>query len=426
MRIAIVGYGSEGRANLKYFANRFRNVQFTIFDECERLADAPENVGLVLGGEAFSKIDGNFSLILRSPSVSPRRLAHIRNDEKSFPDGIARCKIWSATNEFFATCPASIIGVTGTKGKGTTCTMIRDILTSAGQIVHLLGNIGIPALEVLPKINRGDIVSFELSSFQLWDLQFSPHIAVVLRIEAEHLDVHDDFDDYVQAKSNIARYQTAADAVIYYAKNKWSRKVAELSAGKKIPYPADINFDTTILHVPGAHYIENATAAIAACRTLMPEISQIAIEKGLNNFRAMPHRLEFVREVGGVKYYDDNFSASWPSLDVAVKAFPGQPIILLAGGFDRGLNNYKDIAESIENSTVRYTILLGQTAPKIAAELTTEHKICSDLSEAISLAHRLAQRGDIVVMSPGTPSFDMWQNFYKRGEEYQKLVKELR
>ena len=433
MKIAIAGFGSEGKVSLNYFRAKFPDAEFTIFDEREKLDDAPnfaktvsekdnsaktvsdENnfAKLVSGENAFAKIR-DFDLVLRSPSVAPRKIA---------PENE---KFWSATNEFFATCPAPIVGVTGTKGKGTTATMIAEILRAAGENVHLLGNIGVPALEKLAEIRATDVVVFELSSFQLWDAEFSPRVAVVLRIEADHLDVHADFADYVRAKSQIARHQTAADAVIYYEKNQWSRDIANLSAGRKIAYPDDISFDETVLHVPGAHYVEDAKAAIAACRALNPRISDAIIEKGLSNFRAMPHRLELVRELNGVAYYDDNFSASFPSLDVAVKAFPDNPIILIAGGFDRGLNNFAEIAKSIDDSTVKFAILLGQTAPKIAAKLRVEHQICSDLTEAIRAAQRLAKSGDVVVMSPGAPSFDMWRNFYARGDEFQKLVKNLK
>jgi UDP-N-acetylmuramoylalanine--D-glutamate ligase len=420
MKIAIAGFGMEGRANLEYFRAKFPDADFTIFDENanlrEKLSDENadfdvDSANFVLGKDAFSRIH-DFDLVLRSPSVSPRKIPR------------DNAKIWSATNEFFAECPAPIIGVTGTKGKGTVCTMIRDILKADGKNVFLLGNIGIPALSELSKITADDIVIFELSSFQLWDLERSPQIAVVVRIEADHLDVHGDFSSYVNAKANIAKYQTENDKIVFYENNKYSRRIAELSPGQKIPYPSDIAFPTEILQVPGAHYIENAKAAIAATRDIIDDENSII--KGLSNFRAMPHRLEFVREINGVKYYDDNFSASFPSLDVAVKAFPNNDIILIAGGKDRGLDNYSDIANAINNSTVKQVFLIGETAPKIAENLDIEHKICSDLTEAILLAREISRTGDIVLMSPGAPSFDMFKSFYDRGEKFQELVRGLK
>ncbi|MCL1877171.1 UDP-N-acetylmuramoyl-L-alanine--D-glutamate ligase [Candidatus Saccharibacteria bacterium] len=410
MKIAIVGFAREGKSNLEYFGCKFPEADFTIFDERSEIGDVPVGVDTVLGADAFDKIQ-DFDLVLRSAGVAPYKIAQ-------------KTGIWSSTREFFAECPALIIGVTGTKGKGTTCTMIRDILRADGKNAFLVGNIGVPALDQLPNIKKDDIVVFELSSFQLWDLEQSPSVAAVLRIEADHLDVHGDFANYVDAKANIAKHQSANDKVVYYENNAESRQIAELSPGRKIAYPGNIEFDTSVLQVPGMHYVEDAEAAIAAVSDIIDDTDSIA--KGLGAFRAMPHRLELVRELNGVKYYDDNFSASFPSLDVAVRAFPNNDIILIAGGKDRGLNNYRDIANAINNSTVKQIFLIGETAPKIAEDLYIEHKICSELAEAVINAHAISRSGDIVLMSPGAPSFDMFESFEDRGKKFQELVRSLK
>jgi len=412
MNIAIAGYGLEGRANLEYFRAKYPDATFTIFDENPHVLDnysVNEEVLFVGGEGAFDKIQG-FDMVVRTAGLLPNKIAQTD-------------KHWSSTREFFAECPVPIIGVTGTKGKGTTCTMTRDILRADGRKVYLVGNIGVPALEVLPRINPNDAVVYELSSFQLCDLDTSPHTAVVVRIEAEHVDIHGDFASYINAKSNITKHQTSDDTVIYYEKNKYSQQIADLSPGHKIPYPDDIEFNEKILKVPGVHYVENAKAAIAAVRDILRD--KTSIEKGLSNFRAMPHRLELVRELDGVKYYDDNFSTGFPSLEVAVKALAQNDIVLIAGGKDRGLNNYGDIAQAINNSTVKQVFLIGETAPKIAAKLHIEHKICSTLTEAILKSHQAAKPGDVVLMSPGAASFDMFESFYDRAEQFQKEVKKL-
>src|SRR5690606_6882026 len=175
----------------------------------------PEGVAAILGERAFEGL-AEFDLILRSPGIHPKKLPY-------------RNKVWTATNEFFAHCPAQIIGVTGTKGKGTTSSLIASILRAAGKTVHLVGNIGTPSLQALSAITSTDIVVYELSSFQLWDIQKSPAVAVVLGIEPDHLDVHTDYADYIAAKARIAEYQTTTDRVVFNIKNKIAVSIAELS-----------------------------------------------------------------------------------------------------------------------------------------------------------------------------------------------------
>ena len=193
-----------------------------------------------------------YDVVFRSPSVHPHPEINTKWD--------------SITNYFMRNCPAKIIGVTGTKGKGTTCTMAAALLKSLGENVHVVGNIGRPAIEVLDKIKATDVVVYELSSFQLWDLQTSPYISAVLRIEPDHLDVHKDFDDYLTAKANIIKNQSANDACIYYLDNSYSVNIAKASQGQKLSYPLDISAELLAildsLNVPGAHNRENAEAAL--------------------------------------------------------------------------------------------------------------------------------------------------------------------
>jgi UDP-N-acetylmuramoylalanine--D-glutamate ligase len=398
LRVAILGYGVEGRSAERYFLRRGDSVE--VFDE---------NTS---GARAEDWDLGDFDLIMRSPSLRPDRIAA--------PAG----KVSSGTKWFFEKCPCLIIGVTGTKGKGTTSTMIKEILAADERNVHLIGNIGVPALDVLDDVGEDDIVVYELSSFQLWDMDRSPQVAVVLRVEADHLDKHKAMEDYTGAKANIAKYQTRNDKVIYYKNNEISREIAELSPGEKIPYPPEEEFDTSMLMVPGRHQHENAQAAILATKGLLKDENSIRV--GLANFRAMPHRLELVREIDGVKFYDDSFSASFPSLDVALKAFPEREIILIAGGYDRHLGNYAEIAEAIKNSTAKKVFLIGQTAGKIAEFLPSGlAEISPDLGSAVLAAYGAAESGDIILLSPGAPSFDMFKDFAERGERFQEVVRGL-
>ena len=301
MKIAIAGFGIEGKAAFDYWNDGLNEL--TIIDERSEISDLPPSANAQLGNEAFNNLE-EFDMVVRSPSVNPARL----KDAK---------KVWSTTNEFFAKSPARIIGVTGTKGKGTTSSLIASILRAAGKNVHLVGNIGKPALAELPSIKPDDLVVFELSSFQLWDIEKSPHVAVVLGIEQDHLDVHDSMDDYVSAKANIVRYQSENDVAIYKQTNDISCSIGESSRGQKVAYPFAIDEFVSSLKIPGPHNVENASAAIAAARVF--EVSDQAIHDGLASFHGLPHRLKFVREVNGVKYYDDSIATTPGSAIAAIE-----------------------------------------------------------------------------------------------------------
>lgn len=409
MKIAILGYGVEGKSIEAYF----KNDDITIFDDFD-----PNSISEKLTG---------FDLIFRSPSVPPKP------------------NYTSATRYFFKHCPAPIIGVTGTKGKGTTCTITAAILSALGYKVHLIGNIGTPALSKLDKIKSDDVVIYELSSFQLWDLDKSPHVAGVLRIEPDHLDIHKDFEDYVSAKANITKYQSENDYCVYYANNSDSKKIAEFSSGTKLSYPLIIPQDiekvkelTRHLPLPGDHNQENATAAIlivaAYLGLSLPEfITQYHTEivRALENFKGLPHRLSFVRELNGVKYYDDNYSSAFPALDVAIKSFKDQPIILITGGKDRGLDLTATKRAIFDTKNIKKAILIGETKQVLSkSENPTKYLLVETLKEAVSCAQEIAENYEtespVVLMSPGAASFDMFENFKDRGEQFIKLVKGLK
>lgn len=430
MKIGILGYGKEGKSAEQYFSKR--GDQIEIFDNF---------TSTELTSQDFSKFD----LILRSPSVHPQ-------------PGFS-----SMTRYFFDYCPCPIIGITGTKGKGTTCSLITDLLKNLHHDVHLVGNIGHPALDSLDQLTTNSIVVYEMSSFQLWDLEKSPHIAVILSIEPDHLNVHDNFEDYRQAKANICKYQSPSDFCIYYQNNSDSCKIASTSSAQKLPYPTT---DRTILDeilnhlaIPGRHNRDNAEAALLAVASfydlsLSEFISQYhnIIIHTLENFRGLPHRLEFLRELDGVKYYDDNFCTNISSLEVALKAFPDQNIILIAGGRDKTNNqDLADIISLIKTRTTK-TILIGESGHEIAKILTNTQIssisdadlahlltnttnnhffLASSLSQALNLAQNLTEdlatnsKPTIVLMSPAAASFDMFESVYDRGAQFQKLVREL-
>lgn len=456
MKIIIAGYGVEGISNLIYFRQKFPGAEFVVADErpADKLPAIPDGVKLISGKNVFKEQLGDADLVVRTASLPPRNIK-------------TSGKIWSATNEFFDKCPAPIIGVTGTKGKGTTCSLIASILQQAGQTVHLVGNIGVPALDVLPKIKKTDIVVYELSSFQLWDLEKSPHIAVVLMIEPDHLNVHTDFADYLNAKKNIRRHQQLADACLYHPTNKYSQEVAAmpfdglldrqghamceccgddaLDFVQRYAIPDDDQVyvqdgyfcvqnrqicSTDHLRLPGAHNLENACAAMSAVTELPINVTDEQFAAGLESFTGLPHRLKFVAEKNGVRYYDDSISTTPGSAIAALKAFT-EPKILILGGSDKGAD-YAELAQEIARQQMRAVIVNGANASEIIEILHKNKVSCqvvqlemATIPTVVEAAVNQAQPGDVVILSPAAASFDMFKSYNDRGEQFVATVEKL-
>lgn len=428
MKVAIAGYGIEGKASYRYWVNKGMDV--TVVDERDIPAnDLPANCETKLGKGAFQDLYG-FDVVVRTASLPPTAIK-------------THGKIWSATNEFFAQCPAPIIGVTGTKGKGTTCSLIASILRAAGRKVHLVGNIGNPALALLDEITPDDIVVYELSSFQLWDLHRSPAVAVILMLEADHLDVHADFEDYLKAKSHIRMFQTADDVCFYHPFNSYSDTVAHATTvGDIIRYGieedgavyissnnfcvhSDLICSVDALQLPGAHNLENACAAISAARIFT--VDNVAIECGLRSFSGLDHRLKFVGEVDGVKYYDDSIATTPGSAMAALKSF-SQPKVVILGGSDKGAmyDEIVDLCKATETSVVA----IGTTGAKIAELCTSKgvavvRLVTNDMRQILSAARTMSKPGSVVVLSPASASFDQFASYAERGEKFIEAVKAL-
>lgn len=467
-KIGIFGGGVEGIAVAKYLKGKGYS-DLTIFDEQEKV-EVPEGVKTVLGAGAFEKAEG-YKTIFRSPGIQPKKCATAR------AKGAA---ITSPTQYFFENCPAKIIGVTGTKGKGTTSTLIYLILQEAGRDIYLGGNIGESPLNFLDKLKADSLVVLELSSFQLQDLTKSPQVAVVLRTTSEHLDYHKDVQEYREAKVPIVKYQTKDDAVIvnqdydyadYYLNMTPARKFyvsfGELKGdGAHLGGPMIVNcngskcemvMNSGKVALMGRHNLENVLPAVVAGRLLEAPIP--AIQKVLMTFAGLPHRLEFVKEVNGVKYYNDSFSTTPETSIAAVYAFKG-PVILIAGGSEKksdfaewatelqkcaNLKNVilmgvtadrmekalNDVAEKLKSGGPAGTIVGGEAASQarvgepVGGQFPVKIYRAGSLQEALQEAQKGAAAGDNVVLSPACASFDMFKNYKERGEVFRKLVNEL-
>lgn len=426
MKVAIAGFGTEGKSNYRYWNTNDNDV--TIVDErAIPAAELPDHAKTLMGTAAFAKLNG-FDMVVRTAGLAP---------DKITTDG----KIWSATNEFFEKCPATIVGVTGTKGKGTTCSFIASILREAGWKVHLVGNIGVPSLDVLPDISSDDIVVYELSSFQLWDAVRSPHIAVVLMIEPDHLNVHADMNEYVGAKANIAAHQQKDDIVLYHPTNEYAAEIAAKSVGKKVRYAmpddkqiyvSDGKFmykDEEIcgvdaLQIPGEFNQQNACAAISAVMAL--GCGTDYIEAGLRSFKGLPHRLKHVRDIDGVAYYDDSIATTPGSAIAALQTF-GQRSVIILGGSDKGAS-YDAVVGECKRQHAR-VVAIGQTGEAIA-KLCRQYDVPVERTEGrmpivVREAKKLAQAGDVVILSPASASFDQYKSYVDRGEQFIAAVEEL-
>lgn len=443
MKIAILGFEREGRAAYDYWGP---GNEITI---CDRNPDVilPPHVDSQLGEDYLHDLN-RFHLVVRTPSLHPRDIL-AANDDRILS------KITTGTEEFFRNCPANVIGVTGTKGKGTTSTLIAEILRAAGKNVHLGGNIGIAPLAMLKNnIQPDDWVVLEMSNFQLIDSRVAPHIAVCLMVAPEHLDWHTDMAEYIHSKQNMFRYQRDNDLAIFNRLNDYSTEVAGVSPALKISYevpaidqePQEVQGayvhgdilcynDQEVCMVSdvkllGRHNLENICAAVAATWELIDNNTAL-IKKVVSGFKGLPHRLEFVGISNGLQFYNDSFAATPEAAAAAIQAVPGKKVVI-CGGFDRGLD-FTVIAKAVKQYTaqIEHMLLIGQSGPRIAKALEMEglHNFsvsqAKTMPEVVGAAVELAKAGDTVLLSPGAPSFDMFKDFEQRGELFKESVTKL-
>lgn len=430
MRIAIVGFDTEGRATYEYL--KARGHELTV---CDQNPDTvvPDGAETQLGDDYLADL-GRFDRVVRTPGLHPAKI--IAKNPDITP------KITSHINIFLEDCPTkNVIGVTGTKGKGTTSSLIVELLKADGKTVFLGGNIGVPPLTFVQDITEDSWVVLELSSFQLIDLRHSPHIAVCLMVVPEHLDWHEDYEEYVAAKQQLFINQAEDDIAIYYAENDDSLSIADASLGTTIPYyqapGAEVRSDTIVMgnqvicptqeiRLLGEHNLQNVCAALTAVWQVSQNAS--AFREVLAQFGGLEHRLEFVRELDDVRYYDDSFGTTPATAIVALEAFTA-PKVLIVGGSDKGVT-FTELATAIAQSNVRAVIAIGKMGPVIANELRKAgYKDIvegADNMESIVLqARQAAEPGDIVLLSTACASFDMFKNYKDRGDQFKNAVRAL-
>lgn len=448
-KVAIIGLGVS---NLPLLDDLYdKKARVTVFDE-RNIENIPKQImdKITAYGFAFSfgkncleKLKG-FDMIFRSPSCLPTK-PELQQEENR--GAIVTTEI----EMLMKMCPCKMIGITGSDGKTTTTSLVASILQKAGYRVFLGGNIGIPLFTKLSEITPEDIVVLELSSFQLMGMEISPDIAVITNITPNHLNIHKDYEEYIEAKKNIFKFQNEDGILILNHDNEITKNCAKQANGKVIFFSRKEKLDNGFMvdgrvikecedrirkHIfngedailRGNHNLENIATAIATTKTLVT--LEEAVE-AIKEFKPVEHRIELVREMDQVKWYNDSASSSPTRTLSGLNAFD-EDIILIAGGYDKNLD-YEPLAKPIVEK-VKGLLLIGQTSGKIfdvvKQELEDQKKdlpiyMCESLAQTVTLAKKLAKSGNVVLFSPASASFDMFQDFADRGNQFKKLVKEL-
>lgn len=447
-KVVVLGFGLEGKSIVEFLLDKGADI--TVFDEKKKEKDIEglsllKNKGIKFVFGKFSGLD-KYNIIFRSPDIVLHNEEVIKAKEKGV-------EILSMTKLFFKECRGKIIGVTGTKGKGTTSTLIYEMLKAQGKHVFLGGNIGVAPLSFLPDITPDSYVILELSSFQLEDLEESPHIAVVLMITSEHLDHHKDTLEYIDAKRNIVRFQVPSDFAIVNKDYPASNESDVFTDGEIFQISREFSVErgcfvkegyivtkldnieeriiaTKDIFIPGGHNLENVCAAVMVATVI--GVSKNNIVHVLKNFRGLPHRLELVAEIKGVKYYDDSFSTIPESVIAAIKAF-SSPEILILGGSSKN-SDFTELVETIRKApNIKAIIGVGEEWERMKSEFRISANLnipiienCKNMKKIVEASAKVATIGDVVILSPACASFDMFANYKDRGDQFKKEVLSLR
>ena len=448
-KVAMIGMGVSHIPLLDYMHTLGANV--TVFDKREE--DKLDAIAITkindyhfsysLGENYLQNLKG-FDIIFRSPSCRPDTPELVEEAKRG-------AMITSEIEMLIELCPGTIIGITGSDGKTTTTSLVYEMVKAQGYHCYLGGNIGIPLFSRIDEMVPEDVVVLELSSFQLMNMKKSPDIAVITNIEPNHLDIHTSYEEYIESKMQIFAHQSEKGIVILNQDNTITRELAKKAKGEVVWFSSKNRLEDGYMYeegvikickeglrkhvistkdviLRGIHNYENICTAMAATASLVSLENQIKVA---TSFRGVEHRLELVREIDGVKWYNDSIGTS-PSRTIAGLQSFAEPIVLIAGGYDKHLD-YTPIAKPIVDN-VRSLILMGATADKIETAvkevLEKEHKTmeifrCQTLAQTVSMAYKVAREGEVVLFSPASASFDLFKNFADRGNQFKALVEKI-
>jgi len=402
-KIIILGFGVEGKATLRFLKHYFPEKEIGITDQKD--------------GPGYLEKLKNYDLVIKTAGI-PKRM-------------IANYSYTTATNIFFANTKGKIIGVTGSKGKSTTASLIFDCLKSAGFDAKLVGNIGTPMLdELLVPEPKERLYVCELSSYQLEDLNYSPHISVFINFFPDHLDYHEGIERYWSAKKNILAHATKKDYFVYNPEYKKLAALARKTKTHTVPFVKTLPFSEKAIPLLGKHNILNVRAAVTVARIL--KVKDEAVEKAVRAFKSLPHRLEKVGEFKGIIFYDDAISTTPESTIAGLEALSNVGTVFL-GGTDRGYD-FDELARKIFEKNVSNLVLFPESGESI---LKSVRKIAKkngkvppriletkNMKEAVEFAYVNTPKGAICLLSTASPSYSLWKNFEEKGDLFQQFVKE--
>ena len=445
-KVAVIGLGVSNIPLIDYLYIHKANV--TVFDD-RPIDKLPQDIiskitnygfAFSFGENSLNKLH-NFDLIFRSPSCLPTK----PELEVEARRGVI---VTTEIELLMKMCPSKIIGITGSDGKTTTTSLVNSILQKAGYKTFLGGNIGTPLFTKLNEMTPEDIVVLELSSFQLMGMEVSPQIAAITNITPNHLNIHKDYEEYIEAKKNIFKHQDENGIVVLNYDNEITRNCSKEVNGKVVFFSSKEKLDngyivdddivkecndkirkhiisTDDIILRGKHNLENIATALAITSSLVD--TDVAIE-AIKEFKPVAHRIEFVREIDGIKWYNDSASSSPTRTLSGINAFK-EDIVLIAGGYDKNLD-YTPLAKPILQK-VKTLILIGQTANKIfdavKNEMDEQNKevkiyMADSLEQAVEIAKKHVQPCQVVLFSPASASFDMFKDFADRGNKFKKIV----
>lgn len=416
--VLVLGYGKEGRATVKALEEFAPNAEITIADKKADIAKDSDKHRYQVGDGWLENL-GTFDVIIKTPGIPP---------SKELTQHAA--KTIGAVQIFLETIAGSgaiVVGVTGSKGKSTTSSLLAAMLKAGGMDAHLVGNIGDPSISHIADAKKGTVFVHELSSYMLQDLTVSPHIAVVTSFFPEHLDYHGSIEAYLEAKKNIARFQAEDDGTYFNADSPGAVSIAQEGHGRKIPVHADdcpVELkDTSLI---GEHNRENIALAWRVAEDLgVRKDVAVAAAKA---FHPLPHRLQPLGTHHGIEWVDDAISTTPESAIAALDALDGKVATIILGGQDRG-NDFSDLAERLKDSGVTTAILFPGSGPRIRAAIETAGTgivlfDAASMDEAVRIAKERTPPKSIVLLSTASPSYGMFKNFEEKGDLFQKLVRD--